>query len=326
MVNRSQRSPDGWSYDHLMKGLGRLRRVPLRDVWVHEAHAFTKWLAEETNLGLLSDELDLEVTLIQTEASVGKFNVDILAEQTTSGKKVIIENQLEATDHDHLGKVITYASGVDAELVVWLVASVREEHKRAIDWLNEHTDEDLHFFLVRIELWQIGDSPPAPKFNIICQPNDWAKAVKQSTSTVTGPSETKLRQLEFWQKFREYGEAEHTELRLRKPSPQHWYDISAGASNWHISLTLHVAAQEMACEVYIPNDGPLFNRFEMHRNDIEDRLGTNLEWMELPNRKASRIKQSSPCDLADDTKWSLYFEWLLDRAENFRKTFDRYRN
>lgn len=308
-------------YNQFMKGLGQLKRVPLRDVWVHEAHTFTKWLAEDTNLGLLSDELELDIALIQTEASVGKFNVDILAEQSTSGKKIIIENQLEVTDHDHLGKIITYASGVDAEFVIWVVASVREEHKRAIDWLNEHTDEDLHFFLIRVELWQINDSPPAPKFNIICQPNDWAKAVKQSTATAAALSETKLRQLEFWQKFREYGETQKAAVSLRKPSPQHWYDISAGAAHWHISLTLHGASKQMACEVYIPNDKALFKHFETHKTQVEQHLGTDLEWMELPGKKASRIKQSAPCDLNDETNWPDYFQWLLYRAESFRKVF-----
>jgi hypothetical protein len=304
-----------------MKDLGKLDRVKLRDVWIHEAHTFTKWLAEEPNLKLLADELELDITLIQTEASVGKFNVDILAEQTTSDKKIIIENQLEATDHDHLGKIITYASGVNAEFVIWVVASVRDEHKRAVDWLNEHTDEDISFFLIKIELWQIGDSPPAPKFNVVCQPNDWAKAVKQSTATTAALSDTKVRQLEFWQKFREYGQSQKTTLSLRKPSPQHWYDISSGASNWHISLTLNGPTSQMACAVYIPNDKTLFKHFQAHQVAIEEHLGGDLEWMELPGKKASRIKQSAPMDLSEDDKWPEYFEWLLYRAESFHKAF-----
>ena len=110
-----------------MQELGKLKKVPLRDTWVHEAHHFTKWLAEEENLSLLSDELDIQISLIQTEASVGKFNVDILAEESTSDRKIVIENQLETTNHDHLGKIITYASGVDAAIVIWLVANVRDE-------------------------------------------------------------------------------------------------------------------------------------------------------------------------------------------------------
>lgn len=133
------------------KSLASLRRFRFARFGFTRPTWFTKWLADERNLAKLSDELDLEIGLVQTEASVGQFSVDILAEEATSGKRIIVENQLETTNHDHLGKVITYASGVDAEFVIWVVASVRDEHKRAIDWLNEHTDEDLHFFLVRVE-------------------------------------------------------------------------------------------------------------------------------------------------------------------------------
>lgn len=305
-----------------MQPLGKLKSVPLRDVWIHEAHAFTKWLAKEENLNLLSDALDLEITLIDTEAGIGDFSVDMLAVQTTSGKNIVVENQLEKTDHDHLGKIITYASGVDAEYIIWIVADVRDEHKRAIDWLNEHTDKDLNFFLVKIELWQIGTSPPAPKFNVVSQPNDWAKIVKQSASTAANYTETKLRQLDFWERFREYARSQKTKLQLRKPNPQHWYDISSGSSNWHITLTTNSVTKKMACEIYIAEDKEQFKKFESAKEKIEKHLGSDLEWMELPSKKASRIKQSSPCDLNETEKWPEYFAWLLYRAESFHKTFN----
>ena len=154
--------------------LGKLNQVDLRHIWVHEALDFTQWLAKPDNLAILSDEIGIDITLTQTEAHVGRFNVDILAEEENTGRKIIIENQLEPTNHDHLGKLITYASGYDAEIVIWIVEDARDEHTRAIDWLNEHTDENINFFLIKMELWQIGDSLPAPKFQIISQPNNWA--------------------------------------------------------------------------------------------------------------------------------------------------------
>lgn len=137
--------------------LSKLKKVDLREVWKHEALDFTNWLAKEENLELLSDEVGIDISLIQTEASVGKFNVDILAEETNTDRKIVIENQLEATDHDHLGKIITYASGFDAEFIIWIVKSVRDEHKQAIDWLNEHTDQKINIFAIQMEVWQIGD-------------------------------------------------------------------------------------------------------------------------------------------------------------------------
>lgn len=164
-----------------MPELGKLKKIDLRKAWKHEAIDFTSWLAQDENLTLLSDEIGIGIKLIKTEASVGNFNVDILAEEENTGRKIIIENQLEPTNHDHLGKLVTYASGYDAEIIVWIVEDVKDEHKQAIDWLNEHTDEKLNFFLIKMELWQIGDSSFAPKFQIISNPNDWAKTLKIST-------------------------------------------------------------------------------------------------------------------------------------------------
>jgi hypothetical protein len=150
---------------------------------------------------------------VQIEAAVGSFNVDILAEEEGTGRKIIIENQLEVTNHDHLGKIITYASGYDAKIIVWVVKDVREEHRQAVDWLNEHTDEDTEFYLMKIELWQIENSPYAPKFEIISKPNDWAKAVRSSTDAGE-LTDTKVKQLEFWTQFKEYAKKRQTKLHM----------------------------------------------------------------------------------------------------------------
>jgi len=305
-----------------MNELGILKKVPLREEWVHEAHAFTKWLADDSSLSRLSDELGVDITLVETESNIGSFNVDILAKETTSDRKIVIENQLERTDHDHLGKIITYASGVDASFVVWIVASEREEHKRAIDWLNEHTDDDISFFLVRIELWQIGDSLRAPKFVVVSQPNGWAKATKHNTVASSKNSETKIMQLEFWEAFRDWGVQQNTSLKLRTPRPQHWYDIAGGSSRWHLALTVNLTTQQIACEVYIPSDQELYERFEENRERIESLIGEQLEWMELPGKKASRIKISRSAAIDIDENRIEYFEWLLAQAEKFKKVFN----
>ena len=302
--------------------LGKLKNVDLRNAWYNEATDFTKWLAEEENLSLLSDEIGLDVKLIQTEASVGKFHVDILAEEENTGRKIIIENQLEPTNHDHLGKIITYASGYDAEVIIWIVKDVRDEHKRAIDWLNEHTDEKINLFAIKMELWQIGDSTPAPKFQIISQPNDWAKAIKKSTSQ-SNLSETKMLQLEFWSKFKEYAQEHSSQLKLRKPQPQHWYDISIGNSEANIALTTNSQLGVLACELYIPNSKKLFRSLQQNKDDIENRLKLELEWMELEGKKASRIKTSCSGDIIDTERWGDCFQWLIETSENFPKVFSK---
>jgi len=303
--------------------LGKLKQVDLREQWKTEAGDFTKWLAGEENMALLSDEIGIDIKLIQTEASVGKFNVDILAEEETTGKKIIIENQLEATNHTHLGQIITYASGHEASYIIWIVKDVRDEHKQAVDWLNEHTDEDINFFIVKMELWQIDSSAYAPKFQIVSKPNEWAKAVKQ-LSGKSQLTDTKVTQLEFWNKFKEYAQGTKTALRLRKAHPQHWYDISIGTSGAHVALTINTQAKQLACELYIPDSKELFHKLSEHKDNIEPELGQKPEWMELPGKKAARIKLSKEGDIDQPDHWEEYFKWFKTTAENFQKVFLKY--
>ena len=179
--------------------LGSLKKSDdLRKVWEKEYPNFTGWLSE--HLDILADELNMEIELIDTEAKAGSFSTDILAYNPSTDKKIIIENQLESTDHDHLGKIIIYASGHDANTIIWIVKEVREEYRSAIDWLNEHTDEGINIFLCKIELWQIDDSKPAPKFQIVSKPNDWSKLVKREASL----TESEKIKLEYWRNFQEF--------------------------------------------------------------------------------------------------------------------------
>lgn len=166
--------------------LSRLEEIKdLRTVWPHEAQDFTPWLSQDENISLLADTVGIDITVDETESSVGGFQVDILASETGTDRRIIIENQLEDTNHDHLGKLITYASGKSADVIIWVVKHAREEHKAAIEWLNNHTDEKIGFFLCEIKLYRIGTSEPAVKFEVIEKPNDWTKEVKKS-ETVPG--------------------------------------------------------------------------------------------------------------------------------------------
>lgn len=300
--------------------LSRLKKVDLREQWKHEDANFTNWLAEDENLQLLSDEIGIDIALVKTEASVGKFNVDILAEEENTGRKIVIENQLETTNHDHLGKLITYASGFDAEIVIWIVKDVRDEHKQAVDWLNEHTDEKINIFAIKMELWQIGDSPYAPKFQIISKPNDWAKAIKKS-STQSNLTDTKLMQLEFWTQFKGYAASNQSNLRLRKAYPQHWYDISIGNSKSHLCLVVDTQNDQIRCELYIPNSKELFKALYAEKDAISNKLDYELEWMELEGKKASRIKTVHNIDVNDSESWEKCFSWLMNAAQSFQSVF-----
>ena len=180
-----------------MINLGTLEEITdLRSVWPHEAHDFTPWLAK--NIGVLSDTVGIDISIEETESSVGDFNVDIFATDADTGKRVIIENQLEETDHDHLGKLITYASGKDADLVIWLVRKARPEHRAAIEWLNNHTDEGIGFILCEVKLYRIGNSEPAPKFDIIEQPNNWVKEMKKPAGSIVRTVLPKIKDMLSW--------------------------------------------------------------------------------------------------------------------------------
>ncbi len=307
----------------MKKNLSKLNKVELRDVWGHEAIDFTNWLAQQENLDALSEEIGVGIKLIKTEANVGKFSVDILAEEEASGRKIIIENQLEDTNHDHLGKIITYASGYDAEIIIWIVRAVRDEHQKAIDWLNEHTDENINFFLIKIELWQIESSNPAPKFEIIVSPNEWAKAIKTSVSSGE-LTDTKVQQLDFWTKFKDYTKKNYPNTHFgRTPRPQHWFNVSMGSSDAHIALTIDTRKNLLGCEIYISRDKELFNFLQERKNEIEKEIGETIEWVDAT--VASRIKiKKEVAGVLDQSEAEKYFAWLYEKTVLFQKVFSKY--
>ena len=217
--------------------LGKLHEVDIRKVWPHEQYDFSKWLAAEENIQELGNVLNLSLTDIETERLVGSYRCDILCRDEITGKVVLIENQLEQTNHDHLGKILTYASGLDASVVVWVVAAARDEHASAIEWLNKHTDDSISFFLIEIHAYKIGDSEPAPQFKIIEQPNDFAKIVKR-ISQDKGMNESQGYRLEFWTQFNDILEQRGKPFNKRKATTDHWYSVAVGSSECQISIDL----------------------------------------------------------------------------------------
>jgi len=306
----------------MQKKLAKLKKVDLREAWNHEAADFTTWLAQEENLDALSEEIGVDIKLVQTEANVGRFNVDILAEEESSGRKIIIENQFEDTNHDHLGKIITYASGYDAEIIIWIVRNAKEEHQKAVDWLNEHTDEGINFFLIKIELWQIEGSIPAPKFDIISKPNEWAKTIK--TSPAGGElTDKKLQQLDFWTKYKNYVRTKDTRIRLQTPRPQHWYDVSMGTSDAHIGLTINSRANLLGCETYISKNKPLFNFLRERQEAIEKEIEEKIKWVDAPVASRIIVNKEVP-GVFNQSEAENYFDWLYKQTILFQKVFGKY--
>ena len=208
-------------------------------------------------------------------------------------------------------------------MIVWIVKRARDEHRQAIEWLNQNTGVKIGFFLVEIELWQIDDSAIAPKFNVVERPNDWAKQMKNADSL----SETKQLQLNFWQQLSETiksTEMYANEFSPRKAQPQHWYDLSVGSSSYHIGLTVNTQKNRLGAEIYIPDDKEKFAMFKLHAKEIEKMIGSKLEWREAT--KATRIITLHSYNITNEKQWEQATEWLLNKALLFKqiaKHFDK---
>lgn len=298
---------------------GVIEKVEIRDEWKHEANDFTPWLATDESIRILSEAIGIDIEVQGTEVPIGSFIADIVG-KTEDGRKIIIENQLAKTDHKHLGQIITYASGIDAKIIIWLCQEVTEEHRRAIDWLNDYTTSEIAVFACEIQLWKIDDSRRALKFEVVSSPNDWSKTIKTQPNEIISP--TKQLQLDFWNGFKEYMTDQETDLRMRTPKPQHWFTIPLGTSCFTLSLTANTQLNRIGCEVYLGGKraNQIFPLLLNIKEDIEVELGP-LEWMALPDKTACRIIVYEDGDIKDKAQWPDLFQWLGERAQVFKETF-----
>lgn len=299
--------------------LGRLQQVDLRKVWLNEAGHFTPWLAKPDNLAMLADTLGMDLELVAQEQDVGPFRADIVCKETTDGTLVLVENQLERTDHTHLGQLMTYAAGLDAVTIVWIAERFTDEHRAALDWLNEVTGEKISFFGLEIELWQIGESPIAPKFNIVSKPNDWIKGGAGGGGGGTGViTEIKQLQQEYWRALRELLAEKKSSLKPQKAHPQHWLTVSIGRSNFHLAALVNTQEERIGAELYMggPHAKKWFKLLEAQKTDIEKEFGRSLDWRELPLKEASRILyMRQNASIKDRKAWPEQHAWLADALE-----------
>ena len=309
------------------QALGRLTRVDLRDIWTSEATEFTPWLARPENLGILGETLGIDLELEAQEKAVGPFRADILCKDIGTDYWVLVENQLERTDHNHLGQLLTYASGLQAVTIVWIAARFTEEHRATLDWLNKITDESFRFFGLEVELWKIGDSPAAPKFNIISKPNDWSRSVAKAARALDEVALTDLRVMQ-----RAYWEAFHSVLNTaggpisgnRKPQPQSWMAYSIGRSGFNLGAVMIRPKNQIRAELYISGGSAkvFFGRLKQQKEAIEQELGFSLEWEELPAGRDCRIASYfDDVDPGNETDWQRQHEWLAQRLNDMHPVF-----
>ncbi|MDP2998052.1 MAG: DUF4268 domain-containing protein [Bryobacterales bacterium] len=312
------------------RNLGRLQKVDLREAWSSESTDFTPWLAQEENLKLLGETIGVELELESQEKDVGPFRADILCKDTATDDWVLIENQLERTDHSHLGQLLTYAAGLDAVTIVWIAERFTEEHRAALDWLNERTDEKINVFGLEIELWRIGESPIAPKFNIISQPNDWSRTVQRAAAGGGEVSNHRQLQLQFWTAFREYMESNGSIVRSQKPAPQCWTNHAIGRSGIHLASIISIwnsetntRGPEIRAELYMdgPNAKREFAVLERQKDSIENALGFPLVWRNPSNKASCRLYTRQNEDFRNQQLWPQHFEWLRQRLETMQRVF-----
>lgn len=312
-----------------MANMGRLERVALRDAWANEAADFTPWLAEEANIRLLGETIGLELEVDSTEKEVGPFAADILCRDTATDAWVLIENQLEKTDHTHLGQLMTYSAGLDAVTIIWIARQFTEEHRAALDWLNRVTDEDINFFGLEIELWRIGDSPMAPKFNVVCQPNEWVRNVKGTTSG-RELSEFRRIQLDFWTGFKAYMD-ERSHVKCGKPGPQHWIVVPAGRTGFRVQGVFSTwdsdedKNQGVIRAEFVTDHEEYAKAFyaylESRKEIVEREAGEALHWYNPNNARVCRIYVRKPVDIMARESWPQYFEWLRIKIETLYGVF-----
>jgi len=299
--------------------ISKLKKLPLRKLWKNEALEFTPWL--ENHIDFLNEELDINLNVSGREKSAGIFNVDLLAEDE-EGNKIIIENQLEKTNHDHLGKVLTYMTNLEAKSAIWVCSDARPEHKKTINWLNENTEPETTFYLIKVEAYSIEDSPPAPKFTVICGPSDEAKEIGKIKRDY---AERHYKRLEFWTELLDKASSITKLHSTIKPGKYSWIGTGAGKSG--LSYNYVIRQHEGIAELYIDKgkekgsiNEKIYNQLHSKKEIIERDFSGNLIWDRIEGKRACRISwKNSDYGLNNKDRWDELQDKMIDamiRLEN----------
>ncbi len=289
--------------------IAKIERVPLREVWPHEAYDFTQWLEE--NIDVLSEAIDRTIVTAERERKTeSTFSVDLVAEDD-AGSSVIIENQLEKSDHDHLGKLITYLTAMQASSAVWIVADPRPEHVAALNWLNESSSAD--FYLLKIEAIRIENSPPAPLLTLIVGPSEEGKSIGRSKQELSERDHLRHR---WWSQI-----VQHPDAKLHRhitPGKYSWIGLGSGVRG--IGFNYVVTKQDASAEVYIDRGKgknqenlQVFDHLNARKDQIEADFGGSLGWQRLEGKRACRIRAAVPGGYHDpEEAWRATHDLMTD--------------
>ena len=307
----------------------RLVPVPIRKVWQDEARDLTPWLAE--NIEALSEALGIDLELEGTEVRVGPFSADLVLRNANTGKRVVVENMMTNTDHDHLGKVITYAAGLEATHAVLIAETFRPEHRTALQWLNANSTDSVHFFGVALKAWRIGDSSPAPQLDVVVEPDEWMREIRGETADL---SEKRLAYREFWSEFLpEFHERYPGWSRANTPAKDNWMNFPAGKTGLHYSVNFCRPENRPRFRIELYLDAPdkemaltLFRELEGGRSAIESKFGEPLEWDPLERSRGCRIASYFQEDVGVEhrTRWAELRAWSIERMGVLRDAVKPY--
>ena len=310
-----------------MADLGKLKEVKLREVWKNEAEDFTPWLAQEENLKLLGETVGMYLELEAQEKEVGPFRADILCRDAYKDSWVLIENQLERTDHTHLGQLMTYAAGLDTVAIIWVAERFTEEHRAALDWLNDITEDRFSFFGLEVELWRIGKSKTAPKFNVVSKPNDWTRSMRKTGRR--GPTEHQSLQFEYWTQYTEF--MADSKVPCGPPKPKNSIVHPLGSKTTHLYSVASMFSQgvsgnspELRVELgtTMNDPGPTFAWFEERKEAIEKAFGASLVWdKETYTGGYYRVYFVKKADMREREKWPEQHKWLREHVEKMYGVF-----
>lgn len=312
-----------------MANLGKLNQIKdVRQAWRDEARDFTPWLAKSENLAQLSECLGLGDDGLELEAVekfVGPYRADILCRNTNNGEWVLIENQLDRSDHGHLGQLLVYAAGLDARIVIWISTAVSQEHKAAIEWLNELSGDGQSFFALEIELWQIGASPPAPRFNIAAGPNDWTRSATSAKKELAGDlTPTRQMQRDYWAEVEKLVQKAGGPLRPVSPLAQQWVSHGIGKTGVSVNFAIHTRESWARVEIYLSGSSAKerFAELSAQKSEIETECGLALDWQELPDGQGSRIAvYLKGCGPNDEEDWPRQHRWLVETGNLIHRVF-----
>ncbi len=303
--------------------ISRLEYINIRDIWQHEATDFTVWLAD--NIDYINEKLGVTLNVLETEKQVGSFNVDIYCEDE-QGSSVIIENQLEKTDHSHLGQILTYAVGIDAKTIIWISPNPRVEHVEVIEWLNEVTPVDMSWYILKIEVVKIDDSPIAPLFSIVAGPSQERKATGEIKKDV---AERHLKRIQFWEGLLPVLNDKTNLFKNISPSSDNWLSAGTGVGGIYYQIVIRMgdASIKLIIDKNKELNKKIFDYLYEKKGEIEGVFGSEINWKRMDNQVSSRIEHDiNCCGLDDESTWVKGYEIIADTLIKWDKAFEPYYN